>query len=186
MVLKGREYEYEYGKNLGLLKIINLSSNKLIGKLPSEIWSLLELVVLNVSKNNLIGEIPQMIGQLRQLESLDMSWNQFSGEIPFSMSELSFLSHLDLSYNNLSGKIPSISQLQSLNGSSFIGNWALCGPLLTQKCSGEETSNQSEPTDDGSEDDEDHKDEFEKWFYADSGEVGWEFLFFILNIINKK
>jgi len=60
VVLKGREYEY--GKNLGLLKIINLSSNKLSGKLPSEISSLLELVVLNISKNNLIGEIPQMIG----------------------------------------------------------------------------------------------------------------------------
>ncbi|XP_050254907.1 receptor-like protein EIX2 [Quercus robur] len=43
VVLKGREYEY--GKNLELLKIINLSSNKLSGKLPSEISSLLELAV---------------------------------------------------------------------------------------------------------------------------------------------
>ncbi|XP_023886913.1 receptor-like protein EIX1 [Quercus suber] len=145
VVLKGREYEY--GKNLGLLKIINLSSNKLSGKLPSEISSILELVVLNVSKNNLIGENLQMIGQLKQLESLDMSWNRFSGETPSSMSELQFLSHLDLSYNNLSGKIPSSTQLQGLDATRFIGNWALCGLPLTQKCPSEETPPQSEPTD---------------------------------------
>ncbi|KAK4571391.1 hypothetical protein RGQ29_029989 [Quercus rubra] len=59
--LKRNEYEY-HGRNLGLLKIINLSSNKLIGKLPSEISSLLDLISLNISRNNLIEEIPQMIG----------------------------------------------------------------------------------------------------------------------------
>nr|POE79081.1 putative inactive leucine-rich repeat receptor kinase xiao [Quercus suber] len=47
VVLKGREDEY--GTNLGLLVMINLSGNKLIGKLPTEISSLLELVALNVS-----------------------------------------------------------------------------------------------------------------------------------------
>ena len=102
VIMKGRELEY--GKYLGLLKIINLASNKLTGKVPSEISSLLELVVLNISRNKLIGEIPQMIGQLKRLQSLDMSRNQFSNEIPSSMSELHFLSDLDLSYNNLSGK----------------------------------------------------------------------------------
>ena len=86
VVLKGREDEY--GKNLGLLVMINLSSNKLIGKLPIEISSLLELVTLNVSRNNLIGEIPHMIGQLKKLETLDLSRNQFSGEIPLSMSRV--------------------------------------------------------------------------------------------------
>lgn len=88
VVLKGREDEY--GQNLGLLTMINLSGNKLIGKLPIEISSLLELVTLNVSENNLIGEIPHLIGQLKKLETLDLSRNQFSGKIPLSMSELSF------------------------------------------------------------------------------------------------
>ena len=72
--MKGREDEY--GKNLGLLIMINLSGNKLIGKLPIEISSLLELVTLNVSGNNLIGEIPHLIGQLKKLETLDLSRNQ--------------------------------------------------------------------------------------------------------------
>ena len=152
-----------HGNNLGLLKIINLSSNKLSGKLPCEISGLLELVVLNVSRNNLIGEIPQMIGQLKQLESLDLSRNQFSDEIPFSMSNLNFLSDLDLSYNNLSGKIPSRTQLQSLNANDFIRNTELCGPPLKQKCPREETSNQSEAT--IIKDNEENGDKFRKWFY---------------------
>ncbi|XP_023877876.2 receptor-like protein EIX2 [Quercus suber] len=168
VALKGREYKF--GKNLGLLKIINLSSNKLTGKLPTEITSLLELVVLNVSKNNLIGKIPQTIGQLKQLESFDMSRNRFLGEIPSSMSELQFLSRLDLSFNNLSGKIPSGTQLQGFDATCFTGNRALYGPPLTQKCPGEETPNQSLSTDNGStEDDEDNRDEFKKWFYVGAG-----------------
>ncbi|KAK4571374.1 hypothetical protein RGQ29_029974 [Quercus rubra] len=168
VALKGREYMF--GRNLGLLKIINLSSNNLTGNLPTEITSLLELVVLNVSKNNLFGEIPQTIGQLKQLESFDMSWNQFSGVIPSSMSELQFLSYLDLSFNNLFGKIPAGTQLQGFDATCFIGNRALCGAPLTQKCPGEETPNQSLPTDNGStEDDEDNRDEFKKRFYVGAG-----------------
>lgn len=141
VVLKGREDEY--GKNLGLLMMINLSGNKLIGKLPIEILSLLELFTLNVSGNNLIGEIPHLIGQLKMLETLDLSRNQFSGEIPLSMSELSFLNHLDLSYNHLSGKSPSSTQLQSFEASDFAGNPALCGlPLSQKRWPGEQTPNQ--------------------------------------------
>ena len=82
LMLKRREYKYD--KILGLLKIIDLSSNKLMGKLPDEISSLLQLVGLNVSRNNIVGEIPQTIGQMKQLQSLDLSRNQFSGKIPSS------------------------------------------------------------------------------------------------------
>ena len=163
VVWKRKEYKY-YGRTLGLLKIINLSSNKLIGKLPSEILSLLDLISLNVSRNNLTREIPQMIGQLKMLESLDLSRNQFSGEIPSSMSELQFLSNLDLSYNNLSGRIPLSTQLQSLNAPDFAGNPALCGLPLTQKCPGDETPNQSEITNN-----EEDGDELVKWFYVSTG-----------------
>ena len=161
IVWKGREDMY--GKSLGLVKIINLSSNKLTGKLPSQISSLLQLVGLDVSKNNLIGEIPQMIGKLKNLEAPNLSSNQFSGEIPSSMSELTFLNHLDLSDNHLSGKIPSSTQLQSLDASCFAGNPGLCGPPLSQKCwSGEQTPNQSEAS-------EEYGDEFWKWFYVTRG-----------------
>nr|POE80424.1 brassinosteroid lrr receptor kinase brl2 [Quercus suber] len=164
LMLKRREYKY--GKILGLLKIIDLSSNKLMGKLPDEISSLLQLVGLNVSRNNLVGEIPQTIGQMKQLQSLDLSRNQFSGKIPSSMSELNFLSDIDLSCNNLSGKIPTSTQLQSFKASDFTGNPTLCGPPLIQKCPGEEVPNQSHQADYGNKDDED---EFGKWFYVGTG-----------------
>ncbi|XP_050253241.1 receptor-like protein EIX1 [Quercus robur] len=163
--LKRNEFEY-HGLNLGLLKIINLSSNKLIGKLPIEICNLLDLISLNVSRNNLIGEIPQMIGQLKQLESLDLSSNQFSGEIPSSISEINFLEFLNLSYNNLSGKIPLGTQLQGFDASYFIGNRALCGTPLTQKCPGEETPSRSEAT---TKDIEENEDELGKWFFMGTG-----------------
>ena len=162
--------EYKYDKILGLLKIIDLSSNKLMGKLRDEITSLLELVGLNVSRNNLVGEISQTIGQMKQLQSLDLSRNQLSGKIPSSMSKLNFLSSIDLSHNNLSRKIPTSTQLQSFKASDFIGNPTLCGPPLTQKCPGEVTPNQPLPTDIGiTEDDKDNRDEFKKRFHIGAG-----------------
>ena len=136
-----------------------------MGKLPDEISSLLQLVGLNVSRNNLVGEIPQTIGQMKQLQSLDLARNQFSGKVPSSMSELNFLSDIDLSYN-LAGKIPRSTQLQSFKASDFIGNPTLCGPLLIQKCPGEEVPNQSHQVDYGNKDDED---EFGKLFYVGTG-----------------
>ncbi|KAF3948472.1 hypothetical protein CMV_025535 [Castanea mollissima] len=158
VTLKRREFKLS-DRIIGYVKSIDLSRNKLTGKLPSEILSLLGLVALNISRNNLIGEIPQMIGQLTELESLDLSWNKISGEIPSSMSNLTFLGVLNLSYNNLSGKIPSSTHLQSLDAFAFAGNLGLCGPPLTQLCPGEEAPNQSEPTEDGIKDNEEDEDE---------------------------
>ncbi|MFS7957836.1 putative non-specific serine/threonine protein kinase [Helianthus anomalus] len=58
---------------LHLLKNIDISSNKLHGKLPSEITNLLELISLNFSDNRLHGELPKHMGRLRSLDSLDLS-----------------------------------------------------------------------------------------------------------------
>lgn len=55
---------YEYGRNLGLLRIINFARNKLRGEIPEGITSLLEVTVLNLSRNNLVGVMPEKIGQL--------------------------------------------------------------------------------------------------------------------------
>ena len=101
---KGREFEYK--STLGLVKSIDLSSNKLSGEIPKEVIDLVELVSLNLSRNNFIGLIPTRIGQLKSLEVFDLSQNRLFGEIPASLIEISGLSVLDLSNNNLSGKIP--------------------------------------------------------------------------------
>ncbi|GAB4858258.1 hypothetical protein Ancab_040361 [Ancistrocladus abbreviatus] len=129
----------EYWKILALLRIIDLSNNKLIGTIPDEISLLTNLQSLNLSRNHLAGPITPKLGQLKYLESLDLSRNQLFGEIPTNFSELDFLSVLDLSYNNLSGKIPLGTQLQSFNESSYMGNPLLCGPPLENKCSEDET-----------------------------------------------
>ncbi|XP_012487774.2 receptor-like protein EIX2 [Gossypium raimondii] len=61
--------EQEYGKTLGLLKVIDLSSNNLSGEIPGELTSLVELITfkpvkklveccLNLSNNNPSGKIP--------------------------------------------------------------------------------------------------------------------------------
>ncbi|XLR46732.1 hypothetical protein HN51_030802 [Arachis hypogaea] len=100
-----------YIDDWNLIRIVDLSSNDLLGTMPAQMFSLTELHSLNLSHNQIVGKIPKEIGNMRELESLDLSRNQLSGEIPESMSNLSFLSYLNLSFNNLTGKISSGTQL---------------------------------------------------------------------------
>ncbi|GJW97044.1 leucine-rich repeat protein [Tanacetum coccineum] len=132
LVMKGNEYIYS--TNLKLVRLLDLSSNNLVGLIPSELTTLVKLQSLNLSGNHLTGMIPKNIGDLKELESFDLSVNKLSGELPASLSSLHSLSSFNVSYNNLRGKIPSSTQLQSLNESCFLGN-ELCGDPLTEHCS---------------------------------------------------
>ncbi|CAL9007148.1 unnamed protein product [Prunus brigantina] len=129
----------EFISNLGLLKSIDLSSNKLIGEIPSEITYLVGLISLNLSRNQLTGQIPSRIGNLQELDSLDLSRNQINGRIPTSLSQIARLAKLDLSENNLIGKIPIGTQLQSFDY-AYDGNLLLCGAPLPRTCPEEEKS----------------------------------------------
>ncbi|KAL4652621.1 hypothetical protein ACB092_01G245100 [Castanea dentata] len=157
---------YEYRKNFGEMRSIDLANNKLIGTIPEEISSLTELKAFNLSRNLLTGIIPQKIGRLEQLESLDLSRNRFSGSIPNSMADLHFLASLDLSYNEFSGKIPTGTQLQTFEPIKFIGNLGLYGPPLTGMCQGE-TSNAT--TIGGNKNYKRDADEFWKCLYVGTG-----------------
>ncbi|KAL2555882.1 protein of unknown function-containing protein [Forsythia ovata] len=130
--------EYEYINTLRLVKLVDLSSNNLVGDIPAEITNLVMLVGLNLSSNNLSGILPAKIGQLRSLDFLDLSRNHFSGGIPIGVSQLDQLGVLDLSYNNLSGKIPQNIHLQTFDASAFEGNPDLCGLPLNKTCPGDE------------------------------------------------
>ncbi|CAL2241547.1 unnamed protein product [Prunus armeniaca] len=136
-----------YKSTLGLMKRIDLSSNKLTGAIPSEITHLVGLVSLNLSRNQLRGQITPKFGNLQLLDSLDLSRNHIDGRIPTSLARIDRLSFLDLSYNNLSGKIPIGTQLQGLDPSVYAGNPQLCGPPLKKMCANEEERGPSKQTD---------------------------------------
>ncbi|XP_057792747.1 receptor-like protein EIX1 isoform X2 [Salvia miltiorrhiza] len=131
---KGRESEYR--KNLALLKLIDLSSNRLTGGIPQSFSTMKELISLNLSRNNLTGDIIPDIAGMEMLECLDLATNRLSGKIPMGMAQLHYLDVLDLSGNNLTGKIPTSTQLQSFAASVYGRNDGLCGPPLGP-CPGE-------------------------------------------------
>ncbi|XP_052289944.1 receptor-like protein EIX2 [Citrus sinensis] len=159
LLLTSKGSENEYKSTLGLVRCLDLSSNKLDGAIPEEIMDLVGLIALNLSRNHLTGPITPKIGELTSLDFLDLSRNLFSGSIPCSLSQLSGLGVLDLSYNNLSGKIPSGTQLQSFNASVYAGNLELCGLPLANMCLDEE-STPGPGTDDDSDTLEDEDDQF--------------------------
>ncbi|XP_076908228.1 uncharacterized protein LOC143596722 [Bidens hawaiensis] len=136
-VMKG--VDLDYTKTLDLVINIDLSSNKLVGEIPTELTALHALVGLNLSNNHLSGGIPDHIGNMKALNSLDLSGNNLSGPISPSITDLNFLSHLNLSNNNLSGRIPTGNQLQTLiDPSIYVGNKGLCGAPLPKSCSNHE------------------------------------------------
>ncbi|WCJ40835.1 hypothetical protein M5689_021736 [Euphorbia peplus] len=154
----------QYSTILNFVRSLDLSNNKFVGEIPSEITSLSGLQSLNLSYNILTGRVPNDIGAMKKLESLDLSQNQLSGEIPTSMSRMNFLSNLNLSNNNLSGHIPTSTQLQGFEPSSFSGN-NLCGPPLTKDCSTNDAMPPSTATEIGDDDD------------SESGAMDWLYFY---------
>ena len=64
---------------------IYLSWNRLVGKIPEEIGSLLKLQYLFIHANSLYGGIPQSFGNLSSLERLSATQNNIVGIIPDSL-----------------------------------------------------------------------------------------------------
>ncbi|CAH9074908.1 unnamed protein product [Cuscuta europaea] len=147
---KGQESMYT--NTLGLLKLIDLSSNRLIGSIPESFSRLKGLISLNLSRNSLTGRIIRGIGNMDMLEAVDLSRNQLSGEIPLGLGQLHFLAVLVLVNNNLTGEIPPTPTLQGFDPSFYAGNVGLCGlPLLLcpQDSLAPSSHNNNEETDDG-------------------------------------
>ncbi|XP_043690417.1 receptor-like protein 51 isoform X3 [Telopea speciosissima] len=85
---------------------IDLSGNRLKGKVPTSITLLLDLEFLNLSSNALTGVLPSSLGDLLSLRNVSFASNSLSGQIPDSMSEIPGLVYLDLSSNQFNGTIP--------------------------------------------------------------------------------
>ncbi|XP_057986251.1 receptor-like protein 4 isoform X3 [Hevea brasiliensis] len=84
---------------------------------------------LNLSTNNILGAIPSSLGTITSLEVLDLSYNFFNGSIPDSIGQLTSVRRLNLNGNSLSGRVPAALGERLLHGASFnfTDNAGLCG-----------------------------------------------------------
>ncbi|KAK9003523.1 hypothetical protein V6N11_061082 [Hibiscus sabdariffa] len=86
------------------------------------------LVEIDLSNNKLYGKLPRWVGNGSYLEILALSNNRFEGSIPMELCNLNWLEYLDLSQNNLSDTIPSCFNPPNIQHVHLHGN-RLSGPL---------------------------------------------------------
>jgi hypothetical protein len=84
---------------------IHLDKSNLVGKLPSLLGDLDNLVELVMDDNSITGGIPLTLGKLESLQVIDLDSNKLSGEIPLELYNASSLRVLDLDSNLLTGVI---------------------------------------------------------------------------------
>jgi Leucine-rich repeat (LRR) protein len=105
---------------------IEMSSNNLVGTLPTELNSLTYLTRLYLRSNDLSGTIPDLSG-LTNLGELDLVNNEFTGSLPTWLNSLTNLDTLYLGSNQLSGEITDLSGMSGLlylglGNNSFTGS----------------------------------------------------------------
>ncbi|XP_059428533.1 receptor like protein 21-like [Corylus avellana] len=142
-VTKYRSNSY-HGDILNYMSGLDLSCNKLTGRIPQELGELSSILALNLSYNQLTGSIPQTFSNLTNLESLDLSHNKLSGKIPSELIDLYSLEVFTVAYNNLSGKLPEMkAQFGTFEKSCYEGKPFLCGEPLDNNCTREDESHPS-------------------------------------------
>nr|VVW55099.1 unnamed protein product [Nymphaea colorata] len=136
-------------QKLGLLHILDLSNNRVRGKVPSWLWRSFSLTVLLLNHNKIdgfeavngsslqdsriayfsalnnliVGEIPTFICNLTMLQALVISNNDLTSTIPECLGSLG-LKVLDLAENHLQGQVPPMNasvELVSLDNNLLSG-----------------------------------------------------------------
>ena len=110
--------------NLSNLQGLDLWGNRLTGGIPKELGNLANLRWLWLSSGNqLTGGIPEELGSLSNLQSLDLWGNQLTGVIPKELGNLANLRSLWLHGNQLTGVIPKeLGNLSNLTLLFLYGN----------------------------------------------------------------
>ncbi|XP_057753759.1 receptor-like protein 6 [Arachis stenosperma] len=86
---------------------LDISNNLMMGEISPSICNLQSLVYLDLSSNNLVGMIPSCLGNFSQsLQFLNVSGNKLTGNIPQIYVKGNVLRLLDFSSNELYGQIP--------------------------------------------------------------------------------
>ncbi|XP_062113735.1 receptor-like protein 33 [Humulus lupulus] len=99
------------------LRILSLSTNSLTGELSPTTCKLSSLIILDLSHNKLKGKLPNCFGRFsKSLSLLSLTNNSFSGNIP-KFTEGNQLKHINLSYNLFEGKLS-----QSLTNCKMLGH----------------------------------------------------------------
>ena len=113
----------------GRVTKLDLTGNRLSGRMPSQLGDLSSLRELRLGNNDLSGPIPSELGKLSALTRLDLENNDLSGPIPSQLEGMSDLRVLLLGDNNLDGRVP--AQLGNLGKLSYlrIRNNDLTGPI---------------------------------------------------------
>ena len=107
----------------GRVTAVDLGHNALIGTIPPELGSLIELESLDLRNNSLTGSIPAELGNLIKLKRLILIESQVTGAIPPELGSLTNLVTLWLDENRLTGSIPSeMGNMTSLESLSIISN----------------------------------------------------------------
>eukprot|EP00535_Pseudo-nitzschia_heimii_P011278 CAMPEP_0197199406 /NCGR_PEP_ID=MMETSP1423-20130617/33868_1 /TAXON_ID=476441 /ORGANISM="Pseudo-nitzschia heimii, Strain UNC1101" /LENGTH=743 /DNA_ID=CAMNT_0042653263 /DNA_START=97 /DNA_END=2325 /DNA_ORIENTATION=+ len=92
--------------NAGLITL-DISSNRMRGTLPADLFQLNHLEVLDLHDNRFDSGIPSTIPENNdRLKFVALHENKLSGAIPSTIANLRQLSHLDLTHNRLTGTIP--------------------------------------------------------------------------------
>lgn len=86
---------------------IDLGSNSLRSEIPQDLKKFIKLQFLDVSSNKLVGPIPSLLFSLPSVEHISLAKNQLSGAFPPNASCNGNLNFVDVSNNLLIGKLPS-------------------------------------------------------------------------------
>ncbi|XP_021739689.1 probable LRR receptor-like serine/threonine-protein kinase At3g47570 [Chenopodium quinoa] len=119
---------FEVSKQLSLVGL-DISNNKLSGKVQSGLASCVSLLYLYMQGNFFHGPIPSSLSFLKSMQELDLSLNKLSGHIPGYFSKFN-LTYLNLSYNDFDGEVPVDGIFANESAVSLMGNAKLCGGIF--------------------------------------------------------
>ncbi|KAF9621619.1 hypothetical protein IFM89_024943 [Coptis chinensis] len=109
-------------RNMSKLKILNVSENDFLGRIPPSILSLSSLEDLSLRYTNIKEDYISNLRNLSMLKILDLSGNNFSRRIPPSLLSLNSLEALNLRGTNIKDSISGFCELTKLQDLDLSGN----------------------------------------------------------------
>lgn len=100
---------------LRLLEVLDMSSNFMFGSIPPELSRLVNIHTLTFDSNYFNGTVPDWLDSFSNLTILSIKNNRLKGLLPSSISKVTTLADMSLSHNKITGKLPDLSALPNLH-----------------------------------------------------------------------